>query len=109
MKGRGSQDAGELSGGNQQKVVLAKWLARKPRVVVLDEPTRGIDVGARSSIYELIMDLAREGVSVIVVSSDLEEVLGVSNRIMVMAQGNQAGILDRKDANDVSVMELATR
>lgn len=108
IKGTGAQKAGELSGGNQQKVVLAKWLARKPRVVVLDEPTRGIDVGARSAIYELIMDLAREGVSVVVVSSDLEEVLGVSHRIMVMAQGNQAGILERKDANDVSVMELAT-
>jgi ribose transport system ATP-binding protein len=108
VKGRGRQRARELSGGNQQKVVLAKWLARKPRVVVLDEPTRGIDVGARSSIYDLIMDLAREGVAVIVVSSDLEEVLGVSNRIMVMAQGRQAGILDRKDANDVSIMELAT-
>ena len=108
VKGRARQRARELSGGNQQKVVLAKWLARKPRVVVLDEPTRGIDVGARSSIYDLIMDLAREGVAVIVVSSDLEEVLGVSNRIMVMAQGRQAGILDRKDANDVSIMELAT-
>lgn len=108
VKGRGRQNAGELSGGNQQKVVIAKWLARKPQVVVLDEPTRGIDVGARSSIYDLIMDLAREGVAVIVVSSDLEEVLGVSSRIMVMAQGKQAGILDRKDANDVSVMELAT-
>lgn len=108
VKGRAGQNAGELSGGNQQKVVLAKWLARKPQVVVLDEPTRGIDVGARSSIYELIMDLARDGVTVIVVSSDLEEVLGVSNRIMVMAKGKQAGILDRKDANDVSVMELAT-
>ncbi|MCF3639228.1 sugar ABC transporter ATP-binding protein [Rhizobium sp. TRM95111] len=108
VKGRGGQKAGELSGGNQQKVVLAKWLARKPQVVVLDEPTRGIDVGARSSIYDLIMDLARAGVAVIVVSSDLEEVLGVSSRIMVMAQGKQAGILDREDANDVSVMELAT-
>lgn len=108
VKGRGGQDAGELSGGNQQKVVLAKWLARQPQVVVLDEPTRGIDVGARSSIYDTIMDLARQGVAVIVVSSDLEEVLGVSNRIMVMAHGKQAGILDRKDANDVSVMELAT-
>jgi len=108
VKGRGGQNAGELSGGNQQKVVLAKWLARKPQVVVLDEPTRGIDVGARSSIYDLIINLAREGVAVIVVSSDLEEVLGVSNRIMVMAQGKQAGILNREDANDVSVMELAT-
>jgi ribose transport system ATP-binding protein len=108
VKGRGGQSAGELSGGNQQKVVLAKWLARKPQVVVLDEPTRGIDVGARSSIYDLIIDLAREGVAVIVVSSDLEEVLGVSSRILVMAQGRQAGILNRDDANDVSVMELAT-
>ena len=108
VKGKGAQKASELSGGNQQKVVLAKWLARRPRVVVLDEPTRGIDVGARSSIYELIMDLARNGVAVIVVSSDLEEVLGVSNRIMVMSHGQQAGILDRKDANVVSVMELAT-
>ncbi len=108
VKGRGGQNAGELSGGNQQKVVLAKWLARKPEVVVLDEPTRGIDVGARSSIYDLIIDLARQGVAVIVVSSDLEEVLGVSSRIMVMAQGKQAGILNREDANDVSVMELAT-
>ena len=108
VKGHGGQAAGELSGGNQQKVVLAKWLARRPRVVVLDEPTRGIDIGARSSIYDLIMDLAGEGVAVIVVSSDLEEVLGVSSRIMVMAQGRQAGILDREIANDVSVMELAT-
>jgi ribose transport system ATP-binding protein len=108
VKGRGRQKAGELSGGNQQKVVLAKWLARKPQVVVLDEPTRGIDVGARSSIYDLIMDLARQGVAVIVVSSDLEEVLGVSSRIMVMSHGKQAGILNREDANDVSIMELAT-
>lgn len=108
VKGTGRQNAGEMSGGNQQKVVLAKWLARDPRVVVLDEPTRGIDVGARSSIYEIIRDLAAEGRSVIVVSSDLEEVLGVSHRILVMAQGRQAGILDRAEANDVSVMELAT-
>jgi ribose transport system ATP-binding protein len=108
VKGTGRQDAGEMSGGNQQKVVLAKWLARDPRVVVLDEPTRGIDVGARSSIYEIIRDLAAEGRSVIVVSSDLEEVLGVSHRILVLSKGRQAGILDRKDANDVTVMELAT-
>jgi len=108
VKGKGAQNADEMSGGNQQKVVIAKWLARNPRVVLLDEPTRGIDVGARSSIYELIRDLARQGVAVIVVSSDLEEVLGVSNRIMVMAAGRQAGILDHAQANDVSVMELAT-
>jgi ribose transport system ATP-binding protein len=108
VKGTGRQNAGELSGGNQQKVVLAKWLARDPKVVVLDEPTRGIDVGARSSIYEIIRDLAAEGRSVIVVSSDLEEVLGVSHRILVLAKGRQAGILPRAQASDVSVMELAT-
>ena len=108
VKGRGEQFANEMSGGNQQKIVVAKWLASDPKVVVLDEPTRGIDVGARSSIYDIIVDLANSGVAVIVVSSDLEEVLGVSNRVMVMAQGQQAGILDRSEANDVSVMELAT-
>ncbi|MDU8943620.1 sugar ABC transporter ATP-binding protein [Ovoidimarina sediminis] len=108
VKGRGHQNANEMSGGNQQKVVIAKWLARNPSVVLLDEPTRGIDVGARSSIYEIIHGLAEAGVPVIVVSSDLEEVLGVSNRILVMAAGRQAGILDHSEANDVSVMELAT-
>jgi len=108
VKGTARQPASSLSGGNQQKVVIAKWLARNPRVVILDEPTRGIDVGARSGIYEIIAGLAEKGVAVIVVSSDLEEVLGVSNRIVVLAQGKQAGILDRTEANDVSVMELAT-
>jgi ribose transport system ATP-binding protein len=108
VKGQGGQNANELSGGNQQKLVIAKWLARNPKVVVLDEPTRGIDVGARSSIYDIIVGLAEQGVAVIVVSSDLEEVLGVSNRILVMASGRQTGILERSEANDVSVMELAT-
>jgi ribose transport system ATP-binding protein len=109
VKGRGGQNADELSGGNQQKVVLAKWLARDPVIVVLDEPTRGIDVGARSAIYDIIVSLAQKGIAVIVVSSDLEEVLGLSNRIMVMADGHAQGILDRGEADDVSVMELATQ
>ncbi|CZT36552.1 sugar ABC transporter ATP-binding protein [Rhizobium sp. 9140] len=108
VKGRAEQHASDLSGGNQQKIVIAKWLMRDPKVVVLDEPTRGIDVGARAGIYDIIVNLARQGVAVIVVSSDLEEVLGVSSRILVLAQGNQAGILNREQANDVSVMELAT-
>ncbi|MGY0398909.1 MAG: sugar ABC transporter ATP-binding protein [Ostreibacterium sp.] len=107
VKGQGNQNANELSGGNQQKVVLAKWLARNPQVVILDEPTRGIDVGARSSIYSIITDLAKNGVTIIVVSSDLEEILGLSHRVMVMAQGKCVDILDREAANDVSVMELA--
>ena len=109
VKGQGWQDADEMSGGNQQKVVLAKWLARDPEIVVLDEPTRGIDVGARSTIYEIVVELASRGIAVVVVSSDLEEVLGLSNRIMVMADGSPQGILDRTQANDVSVMELATQ
>lgn len=108
VKGRAHQKADEMSGGNQQKVILAKWLAKDPKVVILDEPTRGIDVGARSSIYDSIVELARKGVAVIVVSSDLEEILGISNRIMVMSQGRMAGILDRESASDVTVMELAT-
>ena len=108
IKGIGQQNVNEMSGGNQQKIVLAKWLARNPRVVLLDEPTRGIDVGARSAIYDLIVELAEKGVAVIVVSSELEEVMGISNRIMVMSEGHQTGLLDRHEADDVQVMELAT-
>jgi len=108
VKGRPEQAARTLSGGNQQKVVIAKWLERKPRVVILDEPTRGIDVGARESIYDVIVDLARQGMAVIVVSSELEEVLGLSHRVMVLARGRQMGILDREEATDVAVMQLAT-
>jgi ribose transport system ATP-binding protein len=108
VKGRAEQHASDLSGGNQQKVVIAKWLMRDPKVIVLDEPTRRTDVGARAGIYDIIVNPAKQGVAVIVVSSDLEEVLGVSNRILVLAQGKQAGILNRDQANDVSVMELAT-
>jgi len=108
VKGRPQQRAGALSGGNQQKVVLAKWLAREPKVVILDEPTRGIDVGARAAIYEVIAQLAAHGVAVIIVSSDLEEVLGLSHRVMVLARGECRGVLTRGEANGVRVMALAT-
>jgi ribose transport system ATP-binding protein len=108
VKGRPNQAVGKLSGGNQQKVVIAKWISRPPKVFILDEPTRGIDVGARASIYEVIADLARSGMAVVVVSSDLEEVLGLSHRILVLSRGRQRGILDRNEATSVSVMELAT-
>jgi ribose transport system ATP-binding protein len=108
VKGRPEQPVGTLSGGNQQKVVIAKWLERKPKVVILDEPTRGIDVGARAAIYDVIVDLARSGMAVIVVSSELEEVLGLSHRVLVLARGEQRGILDRSEATDVKVMHLAT-
>lgn len=108
VKGRPEQSARSLSGGNQQKVVIARWVAREPRVFILDEPTRGIDMGARAAIYELIAGLAAGGMAVIVVSSDLEEVLGLSHRVMVLARGRQMGVLPRDEASNVRVMELAT-
>jgi len=108
VKGRPEQSARSLSGGNQQKVVIARWVARNPRVFILDEPTRGIDMGARAAIYELIANLAAQGMAVIVVSSDLEEVLGLSHRVMVLARGRQMGVLPRDEASNVRVMELAT-
>ena len=100
--------AANLSGGNQQKVVLAKWLTFSPRVIIFDEPTRGIDVGAKSEIYQLIRKLAAEGVSVIVISSEMEEVLGISDRIAVMHEGRITGILDRAQFSEEAVMRLAT-
>lgn len=100
--------AGLLSGGNQQKVVLAKWLARSPRLLILDEPTRGIDVGAKAEIYLLLRELTAEGVGVLMVSSDLEEILGVSDRVLVMHQGELAGDLSRERMSEQAVMHLAT-
>ena len=108
VKGKPGQPVGKLSGGNQQKVVIAKWISRPPKVFILDEPTRGIDVGARAAIYEVIAELARSGMAVVVVSSDLEEVLGLSHRVMVLSRGRQRGILERSEASNIAVMELAT-
>jgi len=108
VKCRADQQLRYLSGGNQQKVIIARWIAQNPKVFILDEPTRGIDMGARAAIYDVIAGLAQKGMAVIVVSSDLEEVLGLSHRVMVLARGQQMGILDRGDATGVSVMELAT-
>lgn len=96
-----------LSGGNQQKVVLAKWLQLNPKVLIFDEPTRGIDVGAKAEIYNLIRDLAKNGVSIIVISSDMEEILGISDRLAVMHEGSITGILNRDDCNEKNVMKLA--
>lgn len=100
--------AGNLSGGNQQKVVLAKWLALSPKVLIFDEPTRGIDVGAKAEIYSLIRDLAAQGVSLIVISSEMEEVLGISDRIAIMHEGRITGILSRPEFSEEAVMRLAT-
>ncbi|HTQ49299.1 MAG TPA: sugar ABC transporter ATP-binding protein [Candidatus Acidoferrales bacterium] len=96
-----------LSGGNQQKVVLAKWLAMNPRVMILDEPTRGIDVGAKAEIYRLMRALAGQGTVILMISSDMEEVLNVSDRIAVMHEGEITGVLDRADCNEQNVMQLA--
>ncbi len=100
--------AANLSGGNQQKVVLARWLSFSPKVIIFDEPTRGIDVGAKAEIYALIRKLASEGVSVIVISSEMEEVLGISDRIAVMHEGRITGILERPQFSEEAVMHLAT-
>jgi ribose transport system ATP-binding protein len=97
-----------LSGGNQQKIVLAKWLATHPKVLIFDEPTRGIDVGAKVEIYRLMNELARRGVAILMVSSELPEVLGMSDRIMVIHEGRVAGFLNRDEANQERIMELAT-
>ncbi|MEY8536927.1 sugar ABC transporter ATP-binding protein [Lactococcus muris] len=103
-----NQTVGSLSGGNQQKVVLAKWIGIAPKVLILDEPTRGVDVGAKREIYQLINELAERGVPIIMVSSDLPEVLGVSDRIAVMHEGKIAGILDKSEASQEKIMQLAT-
>jgi ribose transport system ATP-binding protein len=96
-----------LSGGNQQKVVIAKWMAAKPHVLIMDEPTRGIDVGAKRDIHELISKMAQSGVAVILISSEMPEVLGMSDRIIVMHEGRIKGELSRQDASQEKIMGLA--
>ena len=102
-------EAGTLSGGNQQKVVLAKWLVGDVQVMILDEPTRGIDVGAKSEIHKLMTEFARQGMGIIMISSELPEVLGMSDRIVVMQEGIIQGILDRDEATQENIMALATK
>jgi ribose transport system ATP-binding protein len=96
-----------LSGGNQQKVVLGKWLSMQPAMVIFDEPTRGIDVGAKGEIYQLMRNLADGGVAILMISSDMEEVIGVSDRIAVMHEGRISGVLDRPDFSEYNVLHLA--
>ncbi|MGE5703148.1 MAG: sugar ABC transporter ATP-binding protein [Clostridia bacterium] len=97
-----------LSGGNQQKVLLARWLLTEPDILLLDEPTRGIDVGAKYEIYSLIAELAKAGKSMIMISSEMSELLGMSDRIMVMCEGRRTGVLDGKEASEEAIMRLAT-
>ncbi|MCA0984258.1 sugar ABC transporter ATP-binding protein [Halobacillus yeomjeoni] len=102
------QEVKSLSGGNQQKVVIAKWLGIKPRILILDEPTRGVDVGAKKEIYHIMNELTEQGVAIIMVSSELPEVLGVSDRIMVIHEGKVARILPREEATQEKIMQAAT-
>ena len=104
-----AETVANLSGGNQQKLLIARWLLTQPRILILDEPTRGIDVGAKSEIHRLITQLAGQGVAVLMISSELPEVLGMSDRIMVMHEGHVSGFLDRAEADQVRVMELAAK
>ena len=98
-----------LSGGNQQKVLVGRWLLTNPSILILDEPTRGIDVGAKAEIHRLVSELAGQGVAILMISSEMPEVLGMSDRVAVMHEGRITGILDRQDANQVSVMDLAAK
>jgi ribose transport system ATP-binding protein len=100
-------EAVTLSGGNQQKVVLAKWLSMRPKFIIFDEPTRGIDVGAKNEIYTLMRDLADAGVAILMISSDMEEVIGVSDRIAVMHEGHISGFLERPLFSEHNVLALA--
>ena len=102
------ENVNNLSGGNQQKVVIAKWVARRPRILIVDEPTRGIDVGAKAEVHALLARLAEQGFSIIVISSDLPEVLAVSDRVLVIRQGRINGELNRAEATQERVMLAAT-
>ena len=103
-----NQVAQYLSGGNQQKIVIGKWLALRPRVLLLDEPTRGIDIGAKEEIYGLMDALAKQNVAVLFVSSEMEEILGMSDRALVMHEGRLSGELSRDQLSEESIMQLAT-
>ena len=98
-----------LSGGNQQKVLIARWLLTHPDILILDEPTRGIDVGAKYEIYTIMLDLIRQGKSIIMISSEMPELLGMSDRVMVMCEGRVSGVLNRDEADQIEVMRLATK
>jgi ribose transport system ATP-binding protein len=104
----GEQIVGSLSGGNQQKVVIGKWLATKPKILILDEPTRGVDIGAKKEIYDIMNRLVKEGVAILMISSELPEVLGMSDRILVMHEGRITGEFSREEATQERIMHAAT-
>jgi rhamnose transport system ATP-binding protein len=102
------QQAGQLSGGNQQKVVLAKWLETRPLVLILDEPTRGIDVGTKAAVHKLMSGLAAQGMAILMISSELPEVLAMSDRILVMREGRLTAQFSRAEATQEKLMSAAT-
>jgi inositol transport system ATP-binding protein len=102
------QSIASLSGGNQQKVTLARWLALGPKVLIVDEPTRGIDIGAKVEVHNLLFELARSGIAVIAVSSELPEVLAISDRIVTMREGRVTGEIKSEDANEEILMSMMT-
>jgi rhamnose transport system ATP-binding protein len=102
-------NATTMSGGNQQKVVIAKWLATEPRLLVIDEPTRGIDVGTKAEVHRLLSELAGQGMAILMISSELPEVLGMADRVLVVCEGRLTADIDRDDATPENVMRAATR
>jgi rhamnose transport system ATP-binding protein len=98
---------GSLSGGNQQKVALARWLATRPSVLIVDEPTQGVDVGSKSAIHELMQRLTEQGLGIVMISSELPEILGMSDRIAVMHGGTIRGMLSRADASQAAILSMA--
>jgi rhamnose transport system ATP-binding protein len=103
-----SDPVGVLSGGNQQKVVLAKWLARQPKVLIVDEPTRGIDVGTKAEVHRLLSELAGQGVAILMISSELPEVLGMADRVLVVREGRTVGEFSRAEADQERIVLAAT-
>ncbi len=103
-----SVPVGTLSGGNQQKVVIGKWLATAPKVIILDEPTKGIDIGSKAAVHAFISELAGEGLSIIMISSELPEILGMSDRVLVMREGLMAGLYDRAGLSAETLVRAAT-
>jgi rhamnose transport system ATP-binding protein len=108
-KGGIHQTVGDLSGGNQQKVVIAKWLEANPAILILDEPTRGVDVGAKAEIHAMISELACKGLAIVMISSELPEVIGMSDRILVMNNGELVSVIDRAAATPETVDASMTR
>jgi inositol transport system ATP-binding protein len=104
----GEQRISGLSGGNQQKVVIARWLALRPKVLIVDEPTRGIDVAAKSEVHALLDQMAREGIAIIMISSELPEILSMSDRIITLREGRLTGEIMRRDASEEALMRLMT-